>query len=209
MQDSDFRTISISTGTFVRLGLVALLFAFFYVIRDLVVVVLTAVVIASAIEPLTLWFQKRHVARIISVLGTYLVFGAGFIGVFYFFVPSLLSDTSNFLNSVPKYLEAAPSGLQLQTDSIKQKAEFAQNLSKGFAQGSTVAQEISRPSSFTAVFTDLGQILSSFSEGFWDNIGVFFGGIISFILIVVLSFYLAVQEDGEANLDRKSTRLNS
>lgn len=199
--------ISISTGTIVRTVLVLIFFSFLFLVRDLLVVVLTAVVIASAIEPMTLWFRGYGVPRLLSVVGTYIALAVALVGIFYFFVPSLLSDTADFLNAVPKYLETAPAGFQLQSSALKEKAELAQNLSRGLAQGRVVAEDIRRPSSLTAVFTDLGQILSSFSQGFWDNIGVFFGGIVSFLLIVVFSFYLAAQEDGVGKFLRVITPI--
>ena len=186
--------ISLTTGTIFRTVLVLLFFWLLWYLNDIVLVVLAAVVVASAIEPLTIALGRLGVARIISVLATYLVLALLFVGFFYFFVPSLLSDTANFLRAVPKLLEVVPASLPIEANqlSVERGADLAQTLSHGLRQA------VAEPSSLTAVFTDLSQILSSFSNAFWDNISVVFGGIVSFILMVVLSFYLAVQEDGVA-----------
>ncbi|MDO8620215.1 MAG: AI-2E family transporter [bacterium] len=191
MQKDAPQTISISTGTIVRTLLVVLFFVLLFYVRDILLVVLTSVVIASSVEPLTLWLKKFRVPRLLAVISTYIVLSVVFVGVFYFFVPSLLSDTANFLRAVPTFLESIPSPISVEPKSVAQGAELAQTLSLGI-------ESASEPSSLGAVFTDLSQILGSFANGFWDNISVVFGGIVSFILIVVLSFYLAVQEDGVA-----------
>ncbi len=192
MPQPPFTNISITTGTIFRAVLVLIFFALLFYIRDIILVVLTAVVIASAVEPLTVWLGKYKIARLPAVLGTYVLFSAVFIGIFYFFVPSLLSDTSQFLRAVPTILDSVPGSLAVKTDpdTVRQGADLAQSLSRGITEG------VAHPSSFSAVFTDLSSVLSSFANGFWDNISAVFGGIVSFILIVVLSFYLAVQEDG-------------
>lgn len=196
--------ISISTGTFFRAALVILFFVLLFYIRDIILVVLTAVVIASAVEPLTVWLRKMRVARLPAVLGTYIVLSFSFVGIFYFFVPSLLSDTAQFLRAVPQILEIVPDSFSIKADpvTVRESADLAQTLSRGITEG------VSQPSSFSAVFTDLSQILSSFANGFWDNISIVFGGIVSLILIVVLSFYLAVQEDGVAAFLRVVTPLH-
>ncbi len=186
--------LSITTGTLVRAVLVVASFFLLYALRDVVLVVLTAVVIASAIEPVTLFLIRYKVSRLISVLLIYIVLSFAFVGVFYFFVPSLLSDTANFLRMVPEVLQGIPDSFSLEPQTIEKGTSIAQTLSQGINEGSEAFR--TPPSSLTAVFTDLSQILGSFAQGFWDNISVVFGGIVSFILIIVLSFYLAVQEDG-------------
>lgn len=200
-QDQLPERISISTGTIFRTVMVLILFGLLWYLRDVVMVVLAAIVVASAIEPLTTWLGRWGVARIIAVICIYAVLLTSFLGFFYFFVPSLLSDTANFLRAVPALLETVPTALSVEADPtvVQNGALFAQTLSRG------INNAAAQPSSLTAVFTDLSQILSSFSKGFWDNISVVFGGILSLILMAVLSFYLAVQEDGIATFLRVVT----
>lgn len=196
MPELPLKPIVISTGTLVRAVLVVLFFAFLFFMRDLALVLLTAVVIASAIEPLTLWIRRLGLSRLIAVLCIYFALALAFIGVFYFFVPSLLSDAASFLGALPRYIESVPSGFPFEPQTIEKKAQFAEDIYQGIREGTVVVGELNDVSSFSAIFTDLSQILKSFSKGFWDTVSVFFGGILSFLLIIVLSFYLAVQEDG-------------
>ena len=206
MPDSSKSPLIISTGTLVRFVLVALFFLLLFYLRDVALIVLAAIVIASALEPLVLWFGRFGIARLFATLGTYLALSFAFVGVFYFFVPLLLSDAAQFLRVVPQILETVPSSpLAPSPESVQEGTDLAQTLSRGIAEWKTVVEELGRPSSLTAVFTDFSQILGGLASGFWDNVSVVFGGIVSFILIVVLSFYLAVQEDGVAQFLRVVT----
>ena len=125
------QSISISTGTLIRAMLVFLFFVFLFYVRDVLLVVLTAVVIASSIEPLTVWLKRFRIPRLIAVISTYIVLSTVFIGVFYFFVPSLLSDTANFLRAVPTLLESVPTHFAVEPTSVLESANLAETLSQG------------------------------------------------------------------------------
>ncbi len=90
-------TISISSGTIVKIILICLLFVVLYLIRDIVLIVLTAIVIASAIEPGARRLVKWGLPRIFSVFLIYVVLGIALAAIVYVFVPLLLQDASNFL----------------------------------------------------------------------------------------------------------------
>src|SRR3989344_823250 len=89
--------VQISSGTIVRVFLWALLAVFLFLLRDLVLIVLTAIVIASAIEPAVRWLGRYRIPRIASVLTVYLWIISFLLAIFYFFMPPLLSDLAAFL----------------------------------------------------------------------------------------------------------------
>ena len=60
--------ITITAGTFFKAIFVIGLFVLLYLLRDIVLVLLTAVVIASAIEPATLWFVRHKIPRVLAVI---------------------------------------------------------------------------------------------------------------------------------------------
>ena len=65
--------ISITTGTIIKtLVILAAAWAIFY-LRDLVLVILTAIVIASAIEPAVLALSRRRFPRLLAVILIYLL----------------------------------------------------------------------------------------------------------------------------------------
>src|SRR3989338_7022369 len=104
MGDSHFN-ISITQGTVVKVVVIGVLAWALYLILDVVLIVLTAIVIASAIEPAVRFLMRRRAPRTIAVLVVYMILLTLFFGIFYLFVPSILEDFAKFVSSLPSYLE--------------------------------------------------------------------------------------------------------
>ncbi len=186
--------ISVSAGTVAKVILVCLLFVVLYIIRDVVLIVLTAVIIASAVEPAAKRLIKMGIPRVFSVFSIYVILGVIAAGIVYLFVPLLLQDASNFLASVPQYADSislwAPAGSQAVTAA-------ANSVAPGVTASNVVAQQIANSSfSISNAITGLNGAISNISGGFFNTVSFVFGGVLSFILIVVISFYLTVQENG-------------
>jgi predicted PurR-regulated permease PerM len=166
--------VSITSGTvFAVLFIVAGAYLF-WLLRDLVLLVLTAIVIASAIEPGVAFFIRHHIPRFISALLVYvLVFGSVF-GLLYFLFPPIIADAAGFISAMPKYL-----------DTINSVSPFANGLA-GEGGGS----------SFMQTLLSLQSVFSATSGGVIQLFVTFFGGIFSLVLVVVLSFYFALQDTG-------------
>lgn len=196
MDNSKDVHITIKTGTIVRAVFLVLLFFLFYYIRDLILVVLAAVVIASAIEPFTLWFGKYHISRLPAVILMYFALASVIVGLFYFFLPPLLNDTSNFLATAPRYLDSISIWDPLQQDSLTESKEVMQSLSADLTESKQAVSSFTKGLSLSQIVANVKTAISSVSQGFIESLSIIFGGILSFVLIIVLSFYLAVQEDG-------------
>lgn len=179
MDPSKELTIRISSSTIIASILFVLLVAFLFFMKDLVLVVLTAVVIAAAIEPATKWFIKYKVPRVISVLLVYALIATLFFGIFYFFIPVLINETSNFLNTIPSYINSF-------------------DLSNNFADKAFLGAPESVVEQFSLRDTVLGlqSSLTNISGGIVSLVSMVFGGLLSFVLIIVLSFYFSAQESG-------------
>lgn len=175
-------TVSVSVGTILT-TLVILASAYaLWILRDLFLLVLTAIVIASAIEPGVAFFARRKFPRLLSVLLMYaLVFGAVFSFV-YFFLPPILDDAQEFLASVPRYLDTIqlPEPLSPVTHATSLLSNSATS------EGASILRSL--------LF--VRQSFTDTSAGAIRLFATFFGGIFSFMLVVVLSFYFAVQNTG-------------
>lgn len=173
-------SISITTGTVLKT--VALLAGawLLFTLRDLVLVIVTAIVIASAIEPGVRALFERGFPRILAVITIYLAFFVVFFAIFYFFLPSLLEDFATFVSSLPTYLDAFSRSHAFDT--------YANIL------GVPKPSEISPTDIMNSVRASLdlggtfGNALTAVSR--------IFGGVFSFVLVVVFSFYFAVVETG-------------
>jgi predicted PurR-regulated permease PerM len=169
-------SITITPGTVLTAIVIGLLVWLVFYLKGLVLIVLTAVVIASAVEPGIAWFQRRGWRRIFSVLAVYLlVFGILF-AVAYLFFPPLVNEARGFLSSLPQYLNSVDIGNVFSFDISSSASAASSSLSDSLLQ-------------FQTVFSAPG-------EGAFRTLAAFFGGIVSFFLIIVLSFYFAVEETG-------------
>lgn len=177
-------TINITAGTVFKAFLIAIGFFLVWKLRDVVLVVITSVVIASAIEPGAQFFEKRKIPRLISVLLLYILFFALLAGLFSVFFPILLNDTLQLLQAIPNYGE---------TVSLWNPTGQLESLTQFFSIKDVVAT--------------INTYVTSLTSGFFGTISGLFGGIISLFIIVVLSFYLAVQRDGVAEFLRIVTPI--
>jgi len=219
--------VNINSGTIIKTIVIFAIVGFLYLVSDLVLVVLASVVIASAIEPLVKWFAKIRVARLPAVIITYAGLFSALIGFFYFFLPTLLNETLNFTNAFPRYFESTAVWNPLSKEKADQSRDIARNVSQGLAESKEIAEKISaslemaslennvagnkinKKAGLSDLITGFQNVLSHFSSGFVNTVSAIFGGVLSFVLIVVLSFYLAVQEDGVVNFLKVITPLKS
>lgn len=168
-----------------RILLLLLLAAGVYFFWDIVLIVLMAVVIASAAEPAVKWFKRFRIPRVVGVLMIYLSCIVGFAALLFFFVPVVLDDAASFLSTVPAYIDANVIFGPLREHSPSILQPGIDGLAQGF--------------SMTELVESLRATFSQTPTGVFRVVGAIFGSILSLILIVVLSFYLSVQEDGVVN----------
>lgn len=171
--------VTISTGTLLKTIVVLALAWLLFVLRHVVLIVLTAVVISSALEPAVRAMVKRKVPRVLSVLLIYLFMFGMFFLLFYFFFPSILKDFGTFAASLPAYLDSF----------TKTSAYIAYSNILGLPSAADISGS-----------DVIMSFRSAFDFGLDDNTFAtatkVFGGVFSFILIIVFSFYFAVVETG-------------
>jgi predicted PurR-regulated permease PerM len=174
------RAITISAGTIFKGILIIILFYALWYLRDIVLVILAAIIIASAIEPATQWCIRHKIPRIPAVVGMYIIIGLIFAGLLIFFVPQLLNEAVNYLSTIPD------------TINVKDLWPSVQSLIPIYGQSISIH--------------DLAVAFQSSISGTTDNVfhtaSIIFGGALSFLLTVIISFYLSVQEDGVVNFLR-------
>ena len=148
---------------------------------DVVLVIAAAVVIASAIEPLLRRLSRRRIPRVLSVVVIYILIAVVLAAILIFFMPLVINDLASFLRDLPK------------TISLEDLWSPISNLSGGTSSMSSVSGHMISISDFVS---NLQSLIAGTSAEAFKTASVIFGGVLSFILIFVLSFYLAVQTDG-------------
>ncbi|MEX0931713.1 MAG: AI-2E family transporter [Candidatus Paceibacterota bacterium] len=189
-------SITITSGTIIKVLLLLVTVYLLFVLKDIVMVILTSVVIASAVEPWTLWFEKRGMRRLPAVMVIYGTVALSAIAFFYLFLPPLLDETAGLLRTLPAYLESTELWDPGNTDNA------LINISNTF-------EELGDSFSTRDLLGSVQSSISNISAGFIRTASVFFGGLLSFVIIVVLSFYLAVQKGGVESFLRIVTPIKN
>jgi predicted PurR-regulated permease PerM len=169
-------SVNITPGSIITAVLFVLLVGLLWYLRDIVLVVLTGVVIASAMEPAIRFFIKQRVPRLLAVILTYLIVAVVFFSVLFFFIPPVLNDAATFLQELPQTL----SSLNIS------------DTTHGLLPWGTVAQTFDSAN----LLQNISTTITDSTGGVFTTVSAFFGGVVSFVLVIVFSFYFSVQETG-------------
>lgn len=174
---SDRQTIDISTSAILKVIIIIGALVFLYIIRDILIILFLSLIIVSAMHPVVNWLQKRKIPRIFGVL---IIYAMGFFVlafIVYLIVPPLAKEIGDLSRNFP--------------DSLNQSSLF--NFGGEFLSGEKYPEITGSIKTFLGVISEK---LEMFSSGVISTTVNLFGGIVSGILVLVISFYLAVQEEG-------------
>lgn len=177
-KNGNSQEIHISSASIFKVILAVLLVLFLYLIRDVIVMVLFAVVIASAINPIVLRMQNKGIPRTLAV---FLVFIALFLilaGILFVIIRPLAVELRNLSETLPLYFER----ISLTVEEVR--------------ESSPAYQEIL--SNVQGYLNQFSQTLSSVASNAFAALTKLFGGITTAVITLVLAFYLSVQERGIA-----------
>ncbi len=171
--------LSIPSTTIIKVLVWVAIFLGIYYVRDFAVVLLVAVVLASACEMPIRKMVKWGIPRGFSVTIIFLTLIAIIASIALIFIPPLADDLARFVKILPQIL-----------DSVR---IFGSDM--GFKDLALSVSDLSKDIS-------KGQILSILKDGIFGSSGFFattsavLHGVINLGLTFVLAFYLALEEDG-------------
>ncbi len=166
-------SISISTGTILRVVVILVGMYALWQLSTLVLLLLSAVVIASSVEPGVEFFIKKKFPRALAVISVYALVIAALALLVWFFVPPMLDEAIALLAILPQY--------------VSQVSELGQLsfLSATNVGPSLVENIVSLQSTFANTGAGVLKVLSSI-----------FGGVFYLLLTIVVSIYFSFQETG-------------
>ncbi|MFA5777938.1 MAG: AI-2E family transporter [Candidatus Paceibacterota bacterium] len=185
LEKSSVTHISISTGTMIRATLVVICIFLAWVLRDLILVILTAIVIASFIDSSVPHLQKYGINRILGIVIIYAVSLFSMFALFYLFAPLLITEIYNFSSFLSSYFP----DISL--------INFFKN--EAFSGAKGIVGSLSGHFSLASLLSVSKAFVLNLSGGFFQVLSVAFGGIFNFVLIVIVAFYLSIQEKGIEN----------
>lgn len=182
MDNNSNLTINITAGTIIKAIVIGGIFTLLYFLRDIVLVLLTAIIIASAIDPGVKWFEGKRVPRALGVILIYFFLALVFFIVVFFIVPVFLNETSSIVDNIPTYVEQLSQSIPL--------------LDKSFLEGYIpILNQISKQIASVNVSSFFDNSFQGGGSNIFETARSLVGSALNFILITVLSFYFAVTRD--------------
>ncbi|MCH8049600.1 AI-2E family transporter, partial [Patescibacteria group bacterium] len=134
-----------------------------------------SLLLSAMIDPLADWFQKRHISRGLAVVFVYAIFLAVIVGIVLLIVPTIIEQSTALLTKYAPYIEQAfGNTIDVQT----------------LLSGDLLRQDF-RTSLLSIQQAGLAEALPQVLE----FLTAAFGGVITLILILILSFYMVVEEN--------------
>jgi len=168
----DSLTIHLSTMSLVKVLVVALIIAFLYLVWDIIVLLFVSLIFAATLGPTISWLERKKIPRSAGILLIYV--GALFLLslVVILIIPPINEQVDQLAATFPIYYERI---LQL-FGGLQLKSDFSET--------------------FQQSLNAFGQTLSSYTGSVVNTASGIFGGLTTFFLVLVLTFYFSVKKNG-------------
>ena len=165
--------ISITTGTILRVILILLVLGFLFLIKEVLALLFVAIILSAAFDPLIDWLQRFKIPRALSIIGVYIVV-LSFVGwSIYLLSGPLTEQVVDMTSAFPEFYN-----------------QINQNLGATVELNSLFSED-----ALSASFTDITKSLGQATTGIFNVLSSVFGGMISFFMVLVITFYLTVEEN--------------
>lgn len=164
------KVLDISWGTILKIAIGLLGIYLIYLIKDILIWLVFALIISVLFNPAINFLQKRKLPRVLSTILVYIIVFGLLGGVIYLVASPLFSELQQFARLFPQYFEriAPPlSGL-----------------------GITAFE------SMESFITTIEGWLTQASAGVFSALAAIFGGIFSTITIFAMAIFLSIEENG-------------
>jgi len=175
MEDNNGRIKNINIGSLTIIKVIAIIFIlyFLYLIRHTLAILFIAILLSSAIDPWLVWLNKKKIPRTLGVLLIYTV-GLAFLGlIIYLIIPPIILQVEDLKNNFPFYLDKIFSGFSALRNYAEQHG-ILDNIKQGLSSSKFNWQNT--------------------AGGLFSTVYGIFGGIFSFVLVMVITFYMASEE---------------
>lgn len=166
-------SISVSTGTFIKAAAIALGVWFLWYVREIVAIFIVALMLASLIDPFADWFSKKNVPRGLAVLIVYTILLAIITIVIVLIMPILVEQSVQLLSNL---------------------TVFSSDVSETFSKFQSFSAQHGLEQNVTASLESLQTGITESFDSFFTTVKGFFGSIAALFIILVLTFYMVVEE---------------
>jgi len=170
--------INLSSKSIIKIFLWAICFYGLYYFRELLLILFLSIIIASVVDRAVSLFAKLKIPRVATVSLIYIILVVIFLLGFYFLIPVIADYINLFIQKLPAFLES----IRIYGNDFGLK-NFSNYISK-------VSSELSG----VRIFEMIKTALLGGSNSFLSGAGNILSGGVNFLLTIVVSFYLSLEE---------------
>lgn len=167
--------IDISTATIFKFVFIVLFLVLLYLVRQVLFILLFAIIIASAVSPFGNWLDRKKFPRLLGILILYLTVFVLVVFILTLTIPFISQEVGQLTEDLPRFIARITASLEA---------------IKGESRVFDIIGEL------RGLLDGLSQFLQESGRSAVGFIISIFGGIISFLGIIVISFYLSVMKGG-------------
>ncbi len=176
--------INFSTSMIIKAIVIGILFYLAFYFRQLLLLILTSVVIASAVEPAVARLESYKISRPFGTILIYCLVMLVVIGGVILIVPIFVKETANLAQAIPGYFSSFEAWLN------------STLASSGFSTNITTPDSLNE---LAGASNELRGVANIFFNGATGALRFVFESLFSFLLVFVLAFYFTVQKYGIDN----------
>ncbi len=166
--------VNITISSILKVVAIALVLYLCYIIKDVLALLFVSLIFSAAIDPWVDKMQRFKIPRAITVLFIYLMATVIITAVVILIIPPITEQVGTLVERFPDYVDKVSSGYYVVKDFTIQHGY----LDKIKSAAGGLEDNINR-----AV------------EGVFSTVSGLFGGVISFFIVLVITFYMVVEED--------------
>lgn len=170
--------LDISTATIFKFVIIVLFFISLYLVRQVILILLFAIIIASAVNPFGNWLDRKRIPRLLGILLLYLIVFVLVVFILTLVIPFVSQEVGQLTQDLPRFIAKITASLEA--------------IKTGTGTFDIIGQ-------LQGLLDGLSQFLQESSQSAVGLIIKIFGGIVSFLGIIVISFYLSVMRKGIDN----------
>ncbi len=175
MAEKHNSTVTISTGSILKVIIILLAIWFIFLIKGIIAILFVSLIFTAGITPWVDWLENKKVPRVIGTAVLYIVILSVFSLIVVLIIPPLSEQVGQIISVFPEYYEKIVRGFEALQESAGESAVVS------------------------SIQSGLGKInegLSNAASGVFSSLVSVFGGLASFVSVMVITFYLTLERNG-------------
>ncbi len=166
--------IEISTNSIIKILIVLFLLWILYLIQDVVAILFFVIILVSVLEPIVSWLRNKKIPKFLSVIIIYFVLLAVVALIFILLIPPIIDQMQHLSANFPRYW---------------------QKMTIEFSNVGHFLNQYGIDKSVESFFQSFKMQLPDSTSEIFTRVGNFFAGIVSLIIILVITFYILVEQN--------------